>query len=278
MMEIFRMKIYNVPLTLVDSLKTKEIIVRSPTPTDLLHYLSEIQSDNLIGIQLLSVEKDNSILSEIELSIPIELNIDDPSSEYSKLYNYVELSRRVDFKVSIKVKPDFEKAVKVALSLGYQVKLEVGQPDDTLVNNLIEIFKHYLSNPTVTCPVEFFHSVLIAFFHKHSTNIWEIQDEDPSSNIYIKDNGQKALSMRLNEIILEDNVDNFLDERRLQLLIEQGECATCRFFTYCIGYFKIPDNSYRCNKILELFDIIKTAADQLRLDLQETNKHDGAHE
>ena len=59
-------------------------------------------------------------------------------------------------RIAIPVEEDFEKAIKLALSLQFAVKLDMNQPDSTLIQQLSALVDDYPHRPTVAQPVEFF--------------------------------------------------------------------------------------------------------------------------
>jgi hypothetical protein len=61
--------------------------------------------------------------------------------------------------------PGFGNVVKLAVSLNCAVKIEGGQPDESLVAELQRLARFYLHQSTVSEPIEFFHSLFLAMYH-----------------------------------------------------------------------------------------------------------------
>lgn len=130
----------------------------------------------------------------------------------------------------------------------------------------------YLHDATVASPVEFFHSILLAFCHDDTMlSLWTIQDEDPERNRYVTEDGRVVLSDRL-RIEMPDSPGDFLDDYRHQLLSEQGECSICRYFTNCVGYFKFPDRGYSCKAVRNIFQHLKHASNEIKAFHAETHE------
>ena len=62
------------------------------------------------------------------------------------------------------------------------------------------------------------------------------------------------------------NPSSFLENLH-KLLVEEGECNTCKFINICYGYFKWPQKEYSCENVKALLKTVKEAADELRRDL-----------
>src|SRR5262245_13904617 len=95
---------------------------------------------------------------------PIDIVRTDPSAEFSTLYRYARYADKHPIRVIIPVVPGFRRAAVVAAALQFTVRLQPGQPDPTLVRDLMECLDLYLHDPTVRQPIEFFHSSLYALY------------------------------------------------------------------------------------------------------------------
>ncbi len=157
--------------------------------------------------------------------------------------------------------------VKLAVSLNFAVKLEGSQPEPELTEEMLHIARYYLHQGTVSQPIEYLHSMFLAFYREDPITLWAIQEEDPSRIRYITDQGEETISKRSAGVELKRNLTTFVREFKDELVAEKGECCGCRFLDNCSGYFKWPRREYRCDGIKALFHALKDAADELRRDL-----------
>ncbi len=258
------MFIYNVPASIVEDYADKHLIVRSDVPTELVKAYGKVNSAGVQYLQILQPDCTPNPLLEIGEPVRIELVVEDFIPDVSFLHNYAEVGKRHPIRVGIRTSPGFSEAVKLSLSLGFAVALEVTQPDAVLVEEVKTVLDYYLHNPEVNQPVDFFHSLLTVLFDDSDCTLWEIQGEDPTMNGFVTDDGRLVLSRRLPSIALGEPESTFLDDLKLELLTDQGECMTCPFFTNCLGYFKFPDRSFSCSHVRELLGILSSAAKELR--------------
>jgi hypothetical protein len=192
-----------------------------------------------------------------------------PAVDFRFLYRFRNLLDKHPIRVSISVKPGFPSAVKLALALNFAVKLEVGQPDRPLIEELSEVLNHYLHRSIVSQPVEYFHSIFLSFYHQEPSSLWFIQEEDPDQIRFVSDDGTESLSTRFGSV--------GQNAARLSLAqvikhVPSGariECDDCEFLDRCGGYFKWPDRSFSCDGVKELFRTIQQAAAELTNDLKQ---------
>ena len=259
--------VYNIPAKEIESFRGRNVIVRSSEPSDIVYCLWRVEQNSVRFIQLLNTPNDTSDLEGCGLGVPIEIELKDPVTEFSKLYNYTNLIDSHPVRVAIPALPGFSKAAKLAVSLNFDVKLELGQPDAFLIEELESILDFYLHRPNVHQPVEFFHSTLLSFFRNEPVSLWELAEEDPAQVRYLTDDGQQTISKRFVGFDVDGGLDDFVDRYGNELLTEKRECSGCEFFSRCGGYFKWPDKSYDCSGVKKLFRTLKSAAEELRLDL-----------
>jgi hypothetical protein len=182
-----------------------------------------------------------------------------PLSEFMRLYRYAKLLENHPVRITVPVVAGFGSAVKVALALNFAVKLEVSkQPGPDLIEELHEVLNLYLYRPTVSQPVEFFHTLFLAFYKGGPASLWEIQEDDPARFRYVKDDGE--------EVAPRGGAGAALYRR--ELLAEGGECAGCEFYAYCGGYFKWPEKAYDCAGVRSLLGVLGDAAGELRGDME----------
>jgi hypothetical protein len=217
-------------------------------------------------IQLLSESADASDLEDTGDGIPIEVFLSDPV-EYQRLYKFVSLLDCHPLRIAIPVAPGFSKAVKLAVSLNYAVKLEVEQPDQALVEELESVLDLYLHRSYVRQPIEFFQSMLLSMYRNEEVSLWEIAEENPRLVRYISDDGEETISKRFVGLKLDFSLGDFVAKFGLQMLGERQECFSCEFFNRCGGYFKWPDKSYRCTDIKRVFQTLTQATQEVRQDL-----------
>jgi sulfatase maturation enzyme AslB (radical SAM superfamily) len=156
----------------------------------------------------------------------------------------------------------------LALALSFSVKLDVGQPDASVMSEMNEVLDLYLHRSEVSQPVEFFHSTFLSFFnHKRSPNLWFIQEEDPEQFRFITNEGAETVSRRFGEIDWK-NLNPILTAQRTEsTLSEKTECDDCEFLECCGGYFKWPNKDFDCEGVKTLFSRLNLAAEELRNDL-----------
>jgi len=219
--------IYNVPLHLVKDYPWQQLIVRSSDSAALARFLSQADLDKLSFVQLLSLTADTDSLALGEEGIAVDLVMQDPATEFSLLYRHANLVARHPARVSIAAAPGFSKAVKVAVALDCAVKLEVGQPDHSLVEELLQVLDFYLHHTTTAQPIEYFHSTLLAFYHQEPVTLWTIQGEDPVQDRYITDKGKETISERLTGATEGSALGSWVEKFQQGLLAASGECAGC---------------------------------------------------
>ena len=259
--------IYEVPIERVPTYEGRRLIVRAREPEALATALAGQGPERLVGVRLLSLAADSEPLNAWAPGLPVDLVMADPDAEFPLLYRHAELLDHHPVRVIIPVRPGFAKAVKVAVSLHFAVWLEPGQPDPTLIEELIEVMAFYLRQPTVAQPVEFFHSTLLGFYHDDPAPLWAVLDADPQCLRYVADDGAESLPGRLAGIETTVAADADLGAWIAQALATADECRNCEFLAGCGGYFKWPRRDYDCAGVKRLFGLLREAAAELRRDL-----------
>ncbi len=259
--------VYNIPAKLIDEYRGLNVIVRSSAPDEIVHCLERADPTAIRFIQLLSTPSNTSVLEGCGKQLPIEIVLRDPAAEYVLLYNYPNLLDTHPVRIAIPVLPGFSKAVKLAVSLDFAVKLEMEQPDSFLVEELMTTLDFYLHRSVVRQPIEFFQTILLSFYRHEPVSLWAIAEEDPGVVRYIGDDGEETISKRFAGAHLEYRLDDFVERFGQQLVFEKRECHECEFFDRCGGYFKWPDQNYKCDGIKKLFHTLQSAADEVKQDL-----------
>ena len=267
---------YNIPAHLFDSYQGRKVIVRSDNPSDLVSYLSQANLENVQYAQLTSLEVELDPLMSWNNALPVDILLLNPAVEYPQLYNFSKLLDKHPVRVTISVTNGFVKAVRLALALGFSVKLDVGQPDASLITEMAEILDLYLHRSEVSQPVEYFHSTFLSFFdHKHSTNLWFLQEEDPEQFRFITNDGAEKVSPRFGEIDWRNLKSTLAAQQTESTFSENTECDDCRFLERCGGYFKWPNKEFDCEGVKTLFSRLNLAAEELRHDLASFKKLPG---
>lgn len=261
---------YNIPTNLLSEYKDRQVIVRSYDPAEIVRTLSEATDlNNVQYVQLLAADVSPAaldIFANWSCGVPLDIAVRNPGSEYPLLYNFAKLAAARPVRVSIAVKPGFKKAVKLALALHFAVRLDVGQPDEALVEELSEVLDFYLHSPNVQEPVEYFHSVFLAFYRDEEMNLRIIQEEDPEYFRFVDDNGAERISPRLGEISPESFAAGRLNENPSGKTSEH-DCDSCEFSRVCGVFFKWTDAGYDCRGVKSIFGTLKAAAAELRKDV-----------
>ena len=253
---------YNIPVRLVSEYAGRSIIVRSADPSEIVRHLAGRDIDNVFYAQLLSADVTPDAISELancDQHFAIDIVLNDPAAEFPLLYNFSKLLDRHPIRVSIPVRTGFVKAVKLALALELAVKINVGQPNPALIEEMSEVLDLYLHRANVSQPVEFFHSLFLAAYNEQPANIWMIQEEDPEHFVFVGDNGVETVSPRFGDSLPYATGD------------VEIECDTCKFLPICGGYFKWPDRKYSCEGVKTIFASIDTASSELRENIASYN-------
>jgi hypothetical protein len=267
MVQAMRTVVYNIPVHLVSAYRGRTVLVRAQDPTALVHALPDGDRDQLVGVQLLSLTADVDILADWGYGVPVDLVMLSPATEFALLYRHAKLLDKHPVRVSIPALPDLFKAVKVATALGFTVKLDVGQPEPSEIKALQSVLAFYLHHTSVSQPVEFFHTALLAFYHQVPATLWAVQEEDPADVRYVTDDGQETIARRLVKVRVAGDLGSFVTALQQELLAEQGECCECEFLAHCGGYFKWPRKDYGCSGVKTLFRTLQDASEALRHDL-----------
>lgn len=259
--------IYNIPSHRLPAAQEEGwLIVRTREPAALPVALREEDPARVAAVQILSLDTDSDTLNAWAPGMPIELVMGDVA-EFPLLYRHTNLLDNHPARVVVPVQPGFAKAVKVAVSLDFAVRLEVGQPNPALIEELVTVLEFYLRQPTVAQPIEYFHGTLLGFFHGEPIPLWVILDEEPGVLRYIADDGRESLSGRLADIELTLAPDASLEIWIERALATADECRDCAFLRSCGGYFKWPRRDYDCAGVKRVFGLLREAATELRRDL-----------
>jgi hypothetical protein len=256
-----------VPLSLADAYRGRKVIVRTHDPSEITTLFSDAVPAGLCHIRLLSLDGDIEGLKDWVPGVPIDLAVREPLRELPLLYRYAPLLPTHPLRVSVALQPGFGAVVKLAASLNFMVKVEGGQPDAALIDEMQRIARFYLHRTTVTEPIEFFHSLFLAFYRRELVTLWAIQEEDPSLFRYVTDRGEEIMPGRCFEGETDQGFSSFMSDLRDEIAAGQGECAGCGFLANCLGYFKWPRGEYRCDGVKAVLGTLREAAEELRRDV-----------
>ena len=258
---------YHIPLSQLAAYRDRRVIVRSTSPSQLAAQLGSEYLDNVAYVELCSLPGDTDILIHWAEGLAIELLLSHPAEDFAQLYRHAKLLDNHPARVALPVVPGFEKAVKLASSLQFAVRLQVGQPTAPLTEQLVWLLDDFLRSPTISEPIEYFHSLLLGFYHNEPVSLWAIQEEDPALIRYIDEQGVEQLPGKLREADPGSDPASFVERWGNTLLSEGAECTECPFFASCRGYFKWPRRDYDCTGVKTLFHTLQQAADELRHDI-----------
>ena len=245
------------------------LILRADSVPALLAGLPDPLPERLVSLQAGSREFDHRPLLSFPAPVPFDLILDDPASWFDDLYRLVEVLPSRPVRASIAVRPGFGRAVKLAGALGLPVRLLPDQPDAGLAGELLDVLDIYLHRPLQCQPVEFFHSVLAAFFRGENASLWAIMEDDPAVVRRVGGDGREAPPPRCAgaSAVPGPPWETFVDRLVGVLRVRGGECLSCPFAPLCRGYFKFPDPGYRCDGVRSVLSALREAAGELRRDV-----------
>ena len=200
------------------------------------------------------------------VDIPLDVVLSAPGSEFADLYRLVDVLAVRGVRVSMPASPGFLKAVRLSASLGLPVRLLPGQPSTEAVSELAAALDMYLHGPMVEAPIEFFHSALAWMRGVQTGSLWSIVEEDPAIFRHYHSNGQPGLPCATRPFSKESS-HHFVKSHLARLISKGAECTVCPWQPLCQGYFKLPDPSYSCHGVKQLFATLRAAADEIEQDL-----------
>lgn len=258
---------YNIPLALAVAYRGRNTVVRARDPSELVYGLTAADLKRLSYVQVVAPGRGVEALRSWAPPVPVDVVMRHPERDFPLLYEYTPLLGRRPVRVSIAAVPGFDKAARLASALQLPVKLEVVQPDQASLEALLRVADHYLHHATAAQPIEFLHSLFLAFYRGGRITLWELQEEDPALFRYLTEQGDEVLSGRLPEIRLGGDGASFVTRHKAKLLAAGAECCGCDFFDTCAGYFKLPSSQYECGGVRRLLQSLREAAQELTRDL-----------
>ena len=250
---------------MIEMHRGRSLIVRTDNLSELNKSLTSEVLKNIVNIQLLTLQ-DTVLLNSHIYDAPLDLVVSDPMRDLPRLYNYKQWANKYPVQISVQAAPGFVKTVKLAAALNFAVRLLPGQPDSEQVKEIALLLNFYLHQSTVTQPIEFFHTMLFAFFNDEPLNMWTVLEENPLQYRYITDQGRETLSARFADIELPDDLNAFEVTMIKPLREEVPECRNCEFLANCDTYFKWPNREFRCDGVKMLLRTLKDVAAELKRD------------
>ena len=229
--------------------------------------------DPSAGLQWLQVEgllddrEAWALAAQDASDIPLDVILSAPGTEFSNLYRLVEVSAARDVRVSMPAVPGFLKAVRLAASLGFSIRLLPGRPYAETIQEMAAALEFYLHDPLVEAPLEFFHSMLAWTRGAPVGSLWRIVEEDPAVFRHYDAGGRSRWPRAAQASWQETFPPDFVQDHLARLITGGAECATCRWQPVCQGYFKWPDPGYSCQGVKQLFSTIEMAAGEIGRDL-----------
>lgn len=266
-----------VPVHLIEQFQGHRLALRSDAPLSFPHYLNRDGMEGIEYLQLTDLDVDPSPLMKWESVFPIDLVMTAPGSEFPRLYAFAPLLERGPVRVSIPAADGMEKAVKLAASLRFSVKIIPGQPAGDQVMQLIRLAEFYLRNPTIEEPIEFFHSLFFAMVNDAAANLWEILEKDPTRYCFVTNEGgidEKGPCPIPNsemgpETVAGTKFDTVKARYSQRQMVKNRfkACSRCIYCRWCRGFFKYPAPDYSCAAVFPLFQHLLAAATEFKQDL-----------
>ncbi len=248
------MTVFSIPAALFHAFPERPAILRIADPAEPRALLGPGVPEGVAFVQHMGLTGDMTPLEDWGEGLPLDLVMADPAAELPLLYRCTGLLVRHPVRVTIPFLPGLARAVKLAVSLGFAVRLTGFQPEPEAVEEARQALDGYLHNPTVSQPVEPFHSVLLAFLHDAPAALWSLFEQDPAELRVVDDRGQ----------VLPDQGPTSTALFRDALVAAGAECRGCAWLSICGGYFKWPRIDYACADVKQLFSDIHLAAAELR--------------
>ncbi len=196
--------------------------------------------------------------------VPIDFLMNDPAAQAPLVHRVARAARRGrPARLTVPARPGLLKAVQVAVSLGLRVRLDLGQPDPSLLEELGATIDLYLRGPGTEAPVEPWHTALAWALGAGGPGLWEVQEHDPELHRFVdacgRETGPRGEGAPLDV--------GFVAAHGARLAASGAECVGCELRGFCAGYFNWPEPGRACGGVRALFDRLREAARELRQDL-----------
>lgn len=256
--------VFSIPVALFDAFPDQKVILRTADPAEPRAVLGPEVPKRLAFVQLTDLSCGMAPLEEWGEGLPLDLVMRDPAVELPLLYRCTGLLNRHPTRITVPLLPGFGRAVKLALSLRFAVRLAGHQPAPEVIVEARQVLDGYLHNPTVAQPVEPFHGLLLASLHGAPLNLWTLLERDPAEVRVFDDAGAEVTEEA------PTSVAAFCAE----LVAAGAECRDCDWLSVCGSYFKWPKPTYSCGGVRQLLADLRAAAGELRAGL---GAHDAAY-
>lgn len=259
--------IYNIPLAMIAAYRGRRLIVRAHNPAEIPESLTGEDLQGVEWLQIVNSDVDLHPLMRWGAGVPLDLFVQEPERDLPMLYQWAPLLADHPVRITVPIVSGFSRVAKLAVALNFAVKLHADQPDPARVAELMSLLHAYLHETTMSQPIEYFHSMFLAFYHSDTATLWSIQEEDPAFIRYMGDDGKERLARGEGRVKLGGDLASFVPELWKELESREGMCFRCEFFHHCVGYFQVPHDGYDCKDIKAVFRALREAADELRGDL-----------
>lgn len=243
--------------------RERPVVVRAHDPVALRRAVDAVDPVDLRLVQWLNPAGSADALLRWRVGLPVELRIGDPAGDPGLLYELAALREDHPVRVALPVRAGFAAMARIALALRFAVRLEPGQPAPERVSELAALLDYYLRNPTVSTPLEFFHSLLGALLERRPLDLWQIQEEDPAQVRWVDGSGRLHPPGRLRH----EPAAITRTALREALAARYAGCPRCPHQARCAGYFQWPEPGHDCGGIRELLTQLEAAAAELAADL-----------
>ncbi len=251
------MIVYSIPAAAYGAFPGRPAILRTADPAELSVALGSNAPEGLAYVQLTDLSADIAPLARCGEGLAVDLVMSEPASELPLLYRFSGLLARHPVRVSVPWLPGLARAVKLAVSLGFAVRLTGHRPTPQAVAEARQALDAFLHNPTVAQPVEPFHGVLVALVHDTPVRLWSLLERDPAQIRILDERGEA----------LPDQGPASATALRDTLVAAGAECRECEWLASCEGYFKWPSADYDCADVKRLFADLREAAAELKAGL-----------
>lgn len=194
--------------------------------------------------------------------VPLDVVLEDPAGEAASLYTLNTISRQRPVRITIPGRRGLARASRIAMALGFPVRLLTPQPSADVLADLHEVLKVYLHGAQTSAPVEFLQSALAWWLHGDSPPAWITLELDPDWFAHVDTDAVNASASPACE-------PGFVQAHLAPLVDAGAECASCRFRAWCQGFFKWPVAAYDCGGIVRLLTRVEESAAQLARDLDD---------
>ncbi|MGA7979480.1 MAG: hypothetical protein WCA32_04540 [Chromatiaceae bacterium] len=255
----------SIPAALYHVFPRGNLVLRAADPTEPPALLGMDVPERVVLLQLTDLTPTMEPLADWGEGLAIDLVMTDPAAELPFLYRCTGLLARHPVRVTVPLLPGVSRAVKLAVSLGFAVRLSGHQPTPETVEEARHALDGYLHNPTVSQPVEPFHGLLLAFLHDSPLSLWSLLERDPERMRVFDDSGKELSNLG------PASVTAFHDA----LVAAGAECRGCEWLSVCGGYFKWPRTDYGCTGVKRLVADVHAAAAELQRGLADYNASRG---